>query len=289
MRRDDDVDRQALGLVVPRPAPTPWLAVAGAKGGVGKTTLAVNLALLLQRAGHRTLLVDFDPGCGNVAVHLRLAARHDLDDVAAGTCRAQDALVDGPGGIRVLSGRSGATTFAGGDRARLDAALAAVGALAASFDVVVCDTGAGLGPATLAVAARSNLVLSVTTPDAAALTDTYALCKVLHQRGQMLPQLVVNRVASRDEAMRTAAKLGSVARKFLDHDVKLCGWVGQDTQFATSIAEQRPVALGQGSTAHDDLRALCAAVLAGLPTTARRGQPLPVTPVRLRPAVRQAT
>jgi flagellar biosynthesis protein FlhG len=279
------VDRQAQGLVLPRPPAAPWLAIAGAKGGVGKTTLAVNLALLLQRAGHRTLLVDFDPGCGNVAVHLRLGSRHDLDDVANGVCTAQAALVDGPGGIRVLTGRSGATSFASGDRVRIGAALDAVAALAPAFDIVVCDTGAGIGPATLAVTARADLVLGVTTPDAAALTDTYALCKVLHQGGRPLPQLVVNRVDSRDEAMRTAAKLGTVARKFLDRDVTLCGWIAQAPQFARSIAEQRPLALGTGSPSHDELRALCAAVLAVMPATARRARPAPKPPVRLRPAV----
>ncbi|MBL8728943.1 MAG: AAA family ATPase [Planctomycetes bacterium] len=290
MSRDqrNDVDRQANGLVLPRPAATPWLAVAGAKGGVGKTTLAVNLALLLQRAGHRTLLVDFDPGCGNVAVHLRLASRRDLDDVANGVCSAHDALVDGPGGIRVLTGRSGATSFASGDRTRIDAALDAIAVLAPAFDVVVCDTGAGIGPATLAVAARADLVLGVTTPDAAALTDTYALCKVLHQTGRELPHLVVNRVQNRDEAMRTAAKLGTVARRFLAADVALCGWVAQDARFVRSIAEQRPLALGTGSSAHDELSGLCAAVLAALPATTRRARPAAMPAagaVRLRPAV----
>jgi len=276
------VDLQAKGLVLPRPPAVPWLAVAGAKGGVGKTTLAVNLALLLQRAGHRTLLVDFDPGCGNVAVHLRLGARHDLDDVAAGTCSARDALVDGPGGIRVLTARSGSTAFASGDRAPIDRALAAIGALAPSFDVVVCDTGAGIGPATMAVIERADRVLAVTTPDAAALTDTYALCKVLHLNGQALPQLVVNRTPTRDAAMQTASRLGAVARKFLARDVTLCGWVSADERFPQSIADQRPLALAAPSPALDELRGLLAAALANLPALGRRGLPAPVAPVRLR-------
>lgn len=263
------LDTQAKGLVLPRPATTPWIAVAGAKGGVGKTTIAVNLALLLARAGHRTLLVDFDPGCGNVAVHLRLSSPRDLEDVAAGTVPARSALVDGPGGIRVLMGRSGSTALAGGDPALLEHALLAIGELAKDFDVVVCDTGAGIGPATLAVAQRADLVLGVTTADAVALTDAYALCKVLQLRGAPLPQLVVNRARSRDEAMRTAGKFGAAIRKFLGGEVKLCGWVVQDGLVELSIADQRPLALfGQGSGL-EDLRALCAAVLAQLPANGR--------------------
>jgi len=260
---------QAKGLVLPRPATTPWVAVAGAKGGVGKTTLAVNLAILLVKAGYRTLLVDFDPGCGNVAVHLRLAGRFDLDDVAAGRCAARDALLKGPGGMHVLTGRSGKTALTGNDAESLAAALTAIGEVGRDFDVVVCDTGAGIGPTVLAVAERADLVLSVTTADAASLTDAYALGKVLHGRGKPIPQLVVNRVRSRDEAMRTAGKMAAVAKQFLGAEARLCGWVAQDAMVELGVAEQRPVALfGQGPGL-EDLRALCAGVLAALPPMQR--------------------
>jgi flagellar biosynthesis protein FlhG len=117
---------QAAQLAIPRPSPTPWLAIAGAKGGVGKTTLAVQLALHFARGGHRTLLVDFDPGCGNVGVHLRLSAPLDLEDVATGACAARDAVVDGPSGLGVLLGRSGPTALVGDDSAARDRALRAI-------------------------------------------------------------------------------------------------------------------------------------------------------------------
>lgn len=269
------VSHQASALQIPRPPRTPWLAVAGAKGGVGKTMLATNLAVLLARAGHRTLLVDFDAGCGNVAVHLRLQGRRTLDDVAERTCALHDAIADGPGGMRVLLGRSGSTVLAGDDPALRDDALRALAVAACEFDVIVIDTGAGIGPATLAIAERADLVLSVTTPDAVALTDAYALCKVLHHRGHPLPRLVVNRVKNRDEAMRTATKLAAVARKFLTAESTLCGWVAHDALVELSIQDQRPLALcgassGQGQ-ALDDLRSVCAAALAALPPLARRG------------------
>lgn len=266
----------------------PWLAIAGAKGGVGKTMLATNLALLLARSGYRTLLVDFDPGCGNVGVHLRLAAPRDLDDVATGRCAPHEALVDGPGRIRVLLGRSGSTALTEAPAPRVDALLQAIAGAAADCDVVVVDTGAGIGPTTLAAAARADLTLAVTTPDVSALTDTYALCKVLHQRGRTLPQLVVNRTRSRDEAMRTAARLATVTRKFLAAETRLCGFVGEHADVERSIREQRPLALAGDGPCLDDLRSVCAAALAGLPTVGRPRAPkaAPVAAVRLRPALR---
>jgi len=273
-------------VVLPRPSKsrTPWVAVAGAKGGVGKTTLAVNLAMLLQKAGYRTLLADLDPGCGDIGVHLRLAANRDLDDAAAGTCGVHDALVDGPGGITVLLGKSGSTLLADNDPAAIDAVLDQIGQVATNYDIVVADTGAGIGPATLAVTKRADLTLAVTTPDAAALTDTYALAKLLHLHKRPAPKLVVNRTRSRDEAARAAAKLNTVTQKFLQKPTELCAWVCSDGLLELSVADQRPLAIfGQGP-AIEDLRGLCASVLAAIPDIRRRRSREPAT--RLRPAQR---
>jgi flagellar biosynthesis protein FlhG len=273
-------------LPPPRTAAAPWLVVAGAKGGVGKTVLATNLALLLCRAGYRTLLVDFDPGCGNVAVHFRLSARRDLEDLAAGACSWRDAIVDGPAGLQLLLGRSGSTLLSGGNPELLACAIDRVGAAGAEFDVVLCDTGAGIGAVSLAVAERAQLVLSVATADPAALTDAYALAKVLHRRGHALPRLVVNRVKSREEALRAAAKLAAVVRKFLAVESHSCGWISDDPRIERSVVDQRPLALFGGGTSLADIEGVCAQALAGLPALGRRRARPPIAQMQLRPASR---
>jgi flagellar biosynthesis protein FlhG len=282
---DRGISHQAEGLTeTPRPR-TPWLCVAGAKGGVGKTTLSSNLALLLARAGYRTLLVDFDLGTGNVGVHLRLQARRDLDDVFEGRCSARAAVVPGPGRIDVLLGRSGPTRLTTATADEVDALLQDLREVSADFDVVVFDTGSGLHASTLGVAARCDLTLGVTTPDVASLTDAYALCKVLHARGLALPHLVVNRARTRDEAMSTAAKLDTVCRRFLGATSPLAGWVCDEPLIAQSAQEQRPVALSDSCRGLDDLRSVSAAALAALPPLRRRREPCaqPTRRVRLRP------
>jgi flagellar biosynthesis protein FlhG len=261
---------QAAGLVIPQPLPAPVLAVAGAKGGVGKTTIAVQLATLLARAGHRTLLVDFDPGCANVGVHLRLAAARDLETVAAGECSLRDAIVAGPGGLAVVLGRSGSSALAGERGLPRERALRAVLEARRSFDAIVIDTGAGVGPATTLVAERSDLVLGVTTPDIAAVTDTYALCKVLNARGRPLPELVVNRVPDRETAMTTAARLAAVARRFLAAELHTCGFVRDDAAVPASLRDQRPLGLFGSGAAFDDLRAVLAAAQGKLPAMGRQ-------------------
>jgi len=243
----------------------PWLAVTGAKGGVGKTLVAVNMALLFARAGHRTLLVDLDPGCGNVDVHLRLCRRTALDDVVLQGADVRGAVLTGPFGLRVLAGRSGSAALCGDDAALHARTHAAIERAAADSDLVVCDTGAGLGPATLAAAARADLVASLVTLDPSALTDAYAQCKLLHQRGRPLPRLLVNGVASRDEALRTAGRFAAVCRRFLGRECTLLGWLHRDPALLRSALEQRPLAVHGGGAPLAELGALCAQALAALP------------------------
>ena len=96
-----------LEAAIIRPAPrrTPWIAVSGGKGGVGKTLVAVNLAILIARAGYRALLVDLDPGLANVDVHLRMAPEFTIEDLAEGACSMEEAILGGPAGLKVLAGR----------------------------------------------------------------------------------------------------------------------------------------------------------------------------------------
>ncbi|MCA8955876.1 MAG: AAA family ATPase [Planctomycetes bacterium] len=265
-------DHQAASLSTtpdPEAPSTPWIAVTGGKGGVGKTVVATNLAIGIARAGHRVLLVDLDPGLANVDVHLRIAPRFDLEDLAEGACSAAQAIVAAPGGIEVLCGRSGSTRLAE-EPGFLARALDAIAVAAESFDVVVCDTGAGIGRPVTDTAARCASLLAVTTPDPAAITDTYALCKLLATRGIRLPGILVNRVRDRDEAMRAATKLTTVAERFLGNRVALAGWIHEERALELSVRNQRPFSLAGSGQALDDMRALAAKTLSTIPASARR-------------------
>lgn len=253
------------GILHPATRPVPWIAVSGGKGGVGKTLIAVNLSILIARAGYRALLVDLDPGLANIDVHLRLAPELTIEELAAGRCSPDEAIVEGPAGLRVLAGRSGSARLASGDRGFLQDTMHAVTRASRGFDVVICDTGAGIGPAVMGALERAALVMAVTTPDPSSITDTYAMCKVLRHEGKALPSLLLNKVRSRDEAMSAAGKLTTVCEKFLGERTEVLGWLQTHATLELSVLHQRPFSLHGTGPALEDLRAITASALSALP------------------------
>jgi flagellar biosynthesis protein FlhG len=191
-------------------------------------------------------------------------------------CAPQEAIYEAPFGLRVLAGKSGSSTLLDAAPELVDRVFAAVERAADGFDVVVLDTGAGLGSLSLRAAERADLAIAITTTDPSAITDAYAQCKLLHSRGRPLPRLLVNGAQNRDEAMRTAGKFSAVCRKFLGVEAAFFGSLRRDAALERSVLEQRPLVLtghqvgGATSGALAELRGLCAAVLAGLPTMQRR-------------------
>lgn len=144
------------------------LTIAGGKGGVGKTTTAINAGVALQEAGHDTVIVDADLGMTNIGELLGIDHEPSFHDVLAGQASISDAIVDGPNGISILAGERSLEAFARGDPSNL---RPVVHSLAESYEVVVIDTGAGLSHETMIPMKLSDGVVIVSTPDEVSLVD----------------------------------------------------------------------------------------------------------------------
>jgi flagellar biosynthesis protein FlhG len=220
------------------------VAVTSGKGGVGKTSLAVNLALSLAQAGRRTCLVDGDLGLANVDVLLNLHPRHSLREVLVEGRPMAEIVMEGPAGLLVIPAASGVEALGQLSPARRRALHQQLTALGPLADMLVLDTGAGLSPTVLTLALAADEVLVVTTPDPTALTDAYAMIKILTQRRPALPlRLVVNQVEHAEQARDVHGHLDRIARRFLQREVPMAGWVPRDACVERAVREQRPLVL----------------------------------------------
>jgi flagellar biosynthesis protein FlhG len=229
---------------LPQSARTPvrTVAVTGGKGGVGKTTIAINLAAALAARGRRTLLLDGDLGLANADVLLGLAPRHNLAHVLAGELTLDEVLIATDYGFQLIPAASGISQLAAMDGTGHLALVQAFSELRAEFDTLVVDTAPGIAPGVLRFSQASQEILIVVCDDPASITDAYALIKVLsREHGVRRFRIAANLVRSANDGRQLFATVNQVAGRFLDVILDYAGEVPYDALMRRAIREQRPV------------------------------------------------
>lgn len=227
----------------------PFVLISGGKGGVGKTMLAVNLAVQLASEGRRVLLADLDLGLADAHVLCSLTPQATIADALAGRAGLRDCVVRAIGGFDLLASDSGAHDLVRDDEDRRARLLESLAELSGEYDIVLGDSASGIGRDVLGFAAAADRVLLVTTPDPTALADAYGMIKALDaysaERGIDLPtpELVLNQVDGADQADGLATRLRGVCERFLVRSPRLAGWLPRSGAVGASIQNQRPFAL----------------------------------------------
>ncbi len=243
----------------------PVWAVASGKGGVGKTTAVVNLAIALAEEGKRVCVIDGDLGTANIDVVLNLAPRYTLTDVISGRRHILEVLVEGPRGIIVLPGGSGLQELTELGQDKFANLVHEFKVLERYTDLMLIDTCSGLSRSVTNFIAAAGEAVLVTTPEPPAITDAYALVKVLARAGYVLPiKLLVNRVESAEEGLDVADKMVFAARRFLQYELETLGHVTEDERVGRAVREQVAVVMRYpNSQASQEFRQI-ASRLAGL-------------------------
>lgn len=217
------------------------IAVASGKGGVGKTSIVVNLALCLAKMGNRVTVFDADLGLANAEVLLGIVPPYSLFEVLYGGMTLDEIAVQGPLGIRVISGGSGFLEMANLDRSRRQQLLRMFNQFVNKDEIVLIDTGAGINKNVLGFVAAAEEVIIVVTPEPTSLTDAYALIKILANfKLHSEVNVVVNRAADRNEAMRTLGRISTATGRFLDIKINFLGWVPDDKSVTQAVKSQQP-------------------------------------------------
>jgi len=221
------------------------IAITSGKGGVGKTNLSVNLAINMVRLGKRVVVIDADFGLSNVEVIMGVNPVFTFKDVLAGVVTLPEALTNGPGGVKFLSGGSGFTQFADMTDAQLAVLVNGLKQLQDLADIVLIDTSAGMSRSVTNLLRASHEVVIVTTSDPTSIADAYTVIKLMTEDSPDIPNVkaVVNRVESSKEGIAVFSRLQRVCNRFLQIGIASSGLIPEDKQLGQAVKAREPVAI----------------------------------------------
>lgn len=221
------------------------ITVTSGKGGVGKSSVSVNLAIQLSRLGKRVVILDADFGFANVEVMLGIRPQYNLADLMFKGKSLTDIITKGPENIGFISGGSGIQELTNLSDTQVNYLNQKLNELDELADVIIIDTGAGISNSTLEFIVSSNDVLLVVTPEPTSITDAYALLKTISkQEGERKKntniKVVANRVQSLDEGKLLFNKLSMVVNKFLDLKLHFLAAIPMDSNVSKAVMQQKP-------------------------------------------------
>jgi flagellar biosynthesis protein FlhG len=222
--------------------PVKVIAVTGGKGGVGKTTVAVNLAVSLAAQGRHVMLLDADLGLANVDVLLGLHTRFHLGHVLQGECLLEDAIVTGPHSLQIVPAASGIKRMANLSAAEHAGIIRAFSDLYHRVEILVVDTAAGLHESVTTFSQAAHHVAVVMCDEPASITDAYALIKVLsREHGVQRFQIVANQTRRSGEGADLFRKISKVCDRFLDVGLEFAGCIPFDDYLRRAVQRQTAV------------------------------------------------
>jgi len=225
-----------------RPRPTRVIAVTSGKGGVGKSTVSINLAIAMAKAGSRVTLLDADLGLANIDVVLGLTPTRTLSDVLSGDCSLNEILMQGPAGVRIVPGASGVQHMADLGEAERVGLMRAFSDLEGEMDVMIVDTAAGISANALQFCEASQEVLVVVCNNPASITDAYATIKVLNQRTRRTRfRVLVNMIQTEAEAREIYRRLLVATDRFLEVALDYAGSIPYDRCVTQAVRRRASV------------------------------------------------
>ena len=217
------------------------IAITSGKGGVGKTNFAVNMAIAYAQLGKKVILIDGDLGMANVNVLLNIVPEYNLMHVINKKKTMKEIIMDTEFGIKFIAGANGFSKIANLSVDELDDFANQFSTLG-NADIIIIDTGAGIGKNVLDFIVAADEVLLVLTPEPTSLTDAYAVIKAYSQVcDTQAVKLIVNKVFDAIESAETANKMIRTADRFLHVDIESIGYVCDDRHLVQAVRKQKPV------------------------------------------------
>ncbi len=220
------------------------VTITSGKGGVGKTNITINLAIALSKMGLRVVILDVDFGLANIDVLMGITTKYTLVDLIRGDHNIFEVLTDGPNNVKFLSGGSGVEELVQLDRRQLGNFISNISLLDKLYDVILIDTGAGLSRNVMSFVQAADEVILITTPEPTAITDAYALIKLISRKNKHKTiKVIVNKAESQREANDILTKLTLVSERFLAFKLQKLGYILYDDFVMKAVKQQKPFCL----------------------------------------------
>lgn len=238
------------------------IGVASGKGGAGKTTVAINMAVALSKRGHKVMLMDGDLGMANAQIALGAHAPFNISHVLAGEKSLEEVIVTTKQGVRLVPGASGLRDMAALDSIQIASMVRAFDSLQEPVDYLIVDVAAGIAPAVLEFMAACQRRFVVVCNQPSSIADAYGLIKVMATE-QALDEiyLIPNMVSGSQEGRQLHRRLNDVCNRFLGVSVKFLQSIESDEMVLQSLRKYTSVMeFAPSSAASRDFRALAEAI-----------------------------
>ncbi len=224
------------------------ITITSGKGGVGKSNVAVNLAIQLRKLGKRVIIFDADIGLANVEVMFGSIPKYNLSDLIYRGKSMKEIVTPGPMDIGFISGGSGIMSLNNLSRDQITYLVRNLAQLDQMTDIVLIDTGAGISDSVLEFVLASPEVIMVSTPEPSSLTDSYSLLKALYRNPNFEDQhteinVIANKVFGKEDADAVFEKLQAVVTQFLKGSIRYLGMIPQDPMLEKAVRQQKTVSL----------------------------------------------
>ncbi|MGI5875950.1 MAG: MinD/ParA family protein [Dethiobacteria bacterium] len=220
------------------------IVVSSGKGGVGKTNLVVNLAVLMGQAGNKVIILDTDLGMANVDILFSLKQSYNLVDVLRGHKDLDDITLKGPYGIEIVPGGSNLPDIVDMDQQQREQLISQFSRLEKEGSIMLVDCPAGLSRNVLSFIAAGDDLLLVTTPEPTAIADAYSIIKVVaHYKLKPNINLVLNMVRSVKQGESAYYRLENVCRSYLNVKTKFLGCIEFDEHVHKAVLNCSPYVL----------------------------------------------
>ncbi len=215
------------------------IVISSGKGGVGKSTLALNMSLVLGAYKQKVILMDADMGLANIDIMLGIVPEYTIQHVLQGRKRLKDIIIDGPSGVKIIPGGSGINELANLNDNELSRLIQELGKVDGEYDYMIIDTGAGISRNVVSFLLAADDVIIVTTAEPTSLTDAYGLVKtIIRQSFDGKIYLIVNKVTNSSEGIMVAEKFRIACNRFLETDLIPIGNVVDEPAVREGIMRQ---------------------------------------------------